>query len=210
MKVMIKNIIFDIGEVLVDFIWEEHMRNLGFPEETVQALGSGWVKTPLWDELDRGVLSEDEALGLAKRALPQYSAQIDMFWNNPDGIVRCRPQSAGWLSSLKNRGYKVYLLSNYPRSLFEAHSEREFSFIPFIDGKVVSSSIGVMKPDRRIYQTLLDRYSLTAEECLFADDRQVNLDGAAQLGIRTLLVRNIDDAMADMDAILENDRNNAI
>ncbi len=198
----IKNVIFDIGNVLVDFRWEEHMRELGFPEKAIQALGEKWVLTPLWDELDRGVMSEEEALELAREAVPEYAALVDEFWNHPVGIVRCREQSAGWLRSLKERGYKVYLLSNYPRSLFKCHAENHFDFLQYVDGKVVSGCLGVMKPDRGIYEALLKKYSLKAEECLFIDDRQLNLDGAAGLGIKTLLYTDFESAVSEMNALL--------
>ena len=198
----IKNIVFDIGEVLVDFSWEKHIRDLGYPEETVAALGEGWVKTPLWDELDRGVMSEREAIELAKKALPSYEKEIEAFWSQPDGIVHCRKESAEWLGSLKKRGYNVYLLSNYPRSFFEYHSAHEFTFMDHVDGWVVSSYIGVMKPDRRIYETLLAKYSLSADECLFVDDRQVNIDGAAAVGINALHFVTMEQAMADMEKLL--------
>ena len=198
---MIKNIIFDIGEVLIDFSWREHMQELGFSESTIEALGKGWVCSPLWDELDRGAMPEEEALALAKAALPEYEKEIDTFWSNPDGIVRCRKRSAPWLRSLRERGYNVYLLSNYPHTLFEAH-QKDFEFLPYTNGRVVSSYLGIMKPDRRIYEELLSKYSLDAEECIFIDDRQVNLDGAQALKINTLLFRNMQQAIDELDKML--------
>lgn len=198
----IKSIIFDIGDVLVDFSWERHIRELGYPEETVTALGEGWIKTPLWDELDRGAISEREAIEHAKKALPGYEKEIEAFWSNPEGIVRCRAESKEWLASLKARGYNVYLLTNYPRSFFEHHSAHEFDFLDYVDGWVVSSHIGIMKPDRRIYETLMAKYSLEANECLFVDDRQPNIDGAAAVGINTLHFVTMRQAREDMERLL--------
>jgi len=198
---MIKNIIFDIGQVLVDFCWQDHMRNLGFSEEIIATLGEKWVGTPIWNELDRGVLSEEEALELAKRAVPQYAAEIQTFWDNPDGIIHCREQSAPWLKSLQERGYGVYLLSNYPRSFFEAHI-KDFAFLPYTDGRVVSCYVKVMKPEESIYRILLEKYSLTADECVFIDDRAENIEGAAAVGMKGIVLQNIEQAMHDLELLL--------
>lgn len=199
----IKNIIFDIGQVLVDFCWPQHMRDLGFSEEAIKAVGDGWVKAPIWNELDRGILSEEECIELAYEAVPDYRAEIDLFWGNPDGMIRCREQSAPWLRSLKERGYNVYLLSNYPRSLFAAH-EKEFApFLPYVDGRVVSGFVGVMKPDKGIYEKLLDKYGLKAEECVFIDDRAENLEGAESVGIKGLLFTDSASTIAALDSLLE-------
>lgn len=199
----VKNIVFDIGEVLVDFAWREHMRSkLHFSEETIATLGEKWMGAPLWQELDRGVLDEAEAIEMAKRAIPECAEEIQRFWDNPEGLIICREQAAPWLHSLKERGYNVYLLSNYPRSLFEIHS-REFVFIPYTDGRVVSCYERVMKPDPAIYKILLDRYSLKADECVFIDDRQENIDGARAVGMMGIHYENIEQAMRDLEELLD-------
>ena len=201
----IKNVIFDIGEVLVDFAWREHMRtHLGFSEEAIAVLGEKWIGAPLWQELDRGALSETEVIERAREAVPEYAAEIQRFWDNPDGIVVCREQSAPWLSSLKERGYGVYLLSNYPKSLFEIHI-KDFAFVPYTDGRVVSCYEKVMKPDARIYQILLDRYSLKADECVFIDDREENIAGARAAGMHGIVFHDIEQAMSELEEMLGGD-----
>lgn len=199
----IKNIVFDIGQVLVDFRWEQHMRDIGLSEAAIKAVGDGWVKAPIWNELDRGILSEAECLELAYNALPDYKAEIDLFWGSPDGMIRCREQSAPWLCSLKERGYNVYLLSNYPRSLFAAHEKVFTPFLPYVDGRVVSAFVGVMKPDRGIYEKLLEKYGLRAEECVFIDDRADNIEGAEAAGIKGLLFTDSASTIAKLDRLLE-------
>lgn len=202
----IKNIIFDIGQVLVDFRWEQHMRDLGFSDDAITAVGDGWVKAPIWNELDRGILSEEECLALAYNAVPDYKAEIDLFWGNPDGMIRCRTQSAPWLCSLKERGYGIFLLSNYPRSLFEAHKKEFAPFLPYVDGRVVSGFEGVMKPDRGIYELLLERYGFKAEECVFIDDRSENIEGAEAVGIKGLLLTDPEAAIAELDKLLDENK----
>lgn len=55
-----------------------------------------------------------------------------------------------WIKELKNRGYKVYLLSNYPKEYFELHTHSELSFVSLVDGKVISAMVGMIKPDLRV------------------------------------------------------------
>ena len=199
---MIKNVIFDIGQVLVDFQWQAHMRNLGFSEQTIATLDEKWVGGPMWEQLDLGVISESEALEMAKQTVPECAEEIQIFWDNPDGIIRCREQAVPWLKMLKERGYGVYLLSNYPRSLFEAHS-KDLEFLPYTDGMVVSCYVKMMKPDAGIYEELLRKYSLSASECVFIDDRVQNIDAAVALGMKGIVLQSAEQAMNDLEQLLK-------
>ena len=197
----IKNVIFDIGNVLIDFCWEDHMVALGFSGDCIETLRASMVENPLWDELDMGVRSHTDVIADMKAAAPQYAAQIDSFFAQPMGMIRMRPRSVPWLSGLKERGYGVYLLSNYPRWLFELHSP-QYDFMPYVDGRVVSSYIKVMKPDPVIYHTLLEKYGLSADECAFVDDRPVNTAAAEALGIRSVTCIDAAQAESDLERIL--------
>ncbi len=182
---MIKNVIFDIGDVLIDFRWREHMVDMGFSEECIATLARTMIHDPLWDELDMGIRSHDDIVADMKAAAPMYANEIDRYFAQPMGLIRVRPRSAGWLRELRERGLGIYLLSNYPRRMFEQHSE-VFDFLPFVDGMVVSSHVNLMKPDPAIYHALLDKYGLRAGECVFVDDRPVNTEAAARLGMSTV------------------------
>ncbi len=197
----IKNVIFDIGNVLIDFCWKDHMINLGFSEECIATLTRTMVENPLWDELDMGIRPHTEVIADMKAAAPQYAGEIDEFFGQIMGMVRVRPRTVPWLSSLKERGYGVYLLSNYPRWMFERHME-VYDFLPYVDGRVVSSYINIMKPDPAIYHTLLEKYGLKAEECAFVDDRPVNTEAAEALGIRSVTYIDAAQAERDLDALL--------
>ena len=122
--------------------------------------------------------------------------------NNLDDVVDMFPDADKWLKSLKDRGYHVYLLSNYPRRLVALHTPR-FHFLPYTDGRVVSYECHITKPDERIYQRLSSKYNLIPEECIFLDDRQANLDAAEKLGFNTLLVTDPIAVRTELDNILE-------
>lgn len=200
---MIKNVIFDIGNVLIDFCWRDHMKALGFSDECIETLRATMVENPLWDELDMGIRPYTDVIADMKAAAPQYAEQIEQFFAQPMGMIRMRPRSVPWLRSLKERGYGVYLLSNYPRWMFELHSPA-YDFLPYTDGRVVSSYINVMKPDPVIYHTLLEKYGLNAEECAFVDDRPVNTEAAEALGIRSVTYIDAQQTERDLEAILNN------
>lgn len=192
---MIKNIIFDIGSVLVDFIPEAAMQQIGIPEERIPALADATVNNPLWLELDRGVIPEDTIRAMMKDAAPELAADIDNFFSNAAGLlVRCFDYSAEWLKSYKELGYNIYLLSNYPVSYFDLHCRDKFPFIKYTDGRVVSGYVQRVKPDYEIYNILLKKYQLIAGECIFIDDRADNVNAACELGINGILFTDYDSA----------------
>jgi len=198
---MIKNIIFDIGNVLADFSWREHMVEQGFSEECIEILTKNMIQHPLWDELDLGKRHHTEVIADMKALSPQYADEIDCYFANPMGIVRPRVRSAELVVSLKERGYGIYLLSNYPAWLFELHSSR-FDFLKYADGMVISSYVKMMKPDPAIYKILLEKYSLNPEECVFLDDREVNIEAAEKLGIRSIICSEQDQFESQLERVL--------
>lgn len=197
-----KNIIFDIGMVLVDFHWRTTMQKLGIPENVIDTLDHNMVNHPLWNHFDLDDIPEAELIQKFKELSPECSEYIDLFMNNLDDVVDMFPDADKWLKSLKDRGYHVYLLSNYPRRLFALHTPR-FHFLPYTDGRVVSYECHITKPDERIYQCLCNKYNLIPEECIFLDDRQANLDEASKLGFNTLLVTDPIAVRAELENILE-------
>ena len=197
-----KNIIFDIGMVLVDFHWRTTMQKLGIPENVIDTLDRKMVNHPLWNHFDLDDIPESELIQKFKELSPECSEYIDLFMNNLDDVVDMFPDADKWLKSLKDRGYHVYLLSNYPRRLFALHTPR-FHFLPYTDGRVVSYECHITKPDERIYQRLSSKYNLIPEECIFLDDRQANLDAAEKLGFNTLLVTDPIAVRTELDNILE-------
>ena len=197
-----KNIIFDIGMVLVDFHWRTTMQKLGIPENVIDTLNHNMVNHPLWNHFDLDDIPESELIRKFKELSPECGEYIDLFMNNLDDVVDMFPDADKWLKSLKDRGYHIYLLSNYPRRLFALHTPR-FHFLPYTDGRVVSYECHITKPDERIYQRLSSKYNLIPEECIFLDDRQANLDAAEKLGFNTILVTDPIAVRAELENILE-------
>ena len=104
---MIKNIVFDIGNVLVDFAWKATMEELGFDKECIDTLDKGFINNDLWDEMDRGVLSFDEVVKLATDKMPAYGKEIRLFVDNLILTIRPFDYSENWVKDLKSKGFNV-------------------------------------------------------------------------------------------------------
>lgn len=196
-----KNIIFDVGMVLIDFHWRSTMKKLGIPDEAIDTLDHNMINHPMWNHFDLDDIPEEELIEHFKKLSPECSDYIYLFMDNIYDVVDMFPDADKWLKGLKDRGYNIYLLSNYPRRLFALHTPR-FHFLPYIDGKVVSYEYHVTKPDAAIYEHLCSKYNLVPEESIFLDDRQANLDAAAKLGFHTLLVTDPIGVRKTLDDIL--------
>ena len=200
---MIKNAIFDIGMVLADFRYREYMRkDLGFPEETVEVFVERIVMNDLWNELDLSIRPHEEILEKMKTRVPEYPKEADSFFENIVGIAEPYPYAYDWLYGLKERGYGVYLLSNYPDWLYTMHEREKFDFAKLADGKIISGYEKIAKPDPAIYQLLLSRYGLKAEECVFTDDRKENVAAAIDCGIRSFVFHDIESARSQLESFL--------
>ena len=180
---MIKNVIFDIGDVLVDFRWPDMLRDYNVPEEDIYLIAKRWLSTPIWDELDLGLVPEAEAIEHARAALGDKAHYVDLFMAHLDELIIPKDYAVPLMKEIKSRGFGVYLLSNYPDRMFNVHA-KQFGFLGIEDGSVISYRVGAIKPDPRIYQTLLDDYALEPGECIFFDDREKNVLGARAVGIR--------------------------
>ena len=182
----IKNIVFDVGMVLVDFCWKEHCRNLGFDESVIEAFDQYMVMSDCWDQMDEGTMSEEKAIEYFVSVIPQYEAEIRKFWDTKEGFVKEYDYATPMISRLQEKGYKVYLLSNYPKEMYQVHWP-VFSFYNQVDGYIVSALECMRKPNPAIYKLLCERFALLPQECLFIDDRQSNVDAAISVGMSGIL-----------------------
>lgn len=184
-KSMIKNIVFDVGKVLVDFDWQGFMSALNFPPEIYEKVAGATVLSELWNEFDRSKMSDEEILkGFLEKA-PDCEKEIMQFWDNLGSCIRRYEYAHDWIRSLQAQGYKVYLLSNYPRRIY-SQSIEELSFVEEVDGAIFSYEVQAVKPEPEIYEALLKKYHLDPTECVFLDDNRGNIIAANQLGMATI------------------------
>ncbi|MCI5520403.1 MAG: HAD family phosphatase [Treponema sp.] len=203
---MIKNIIFDIGGVLVEFSPEKILRKMGLPETEVLEIAKTTSLGPHWKELDRGVMSKEEVFELMlSETKEEYKADARRFlYDEVLSTVKSFDYSEEWLRELKSRGYNIYLLTNYPDWMFDYHWTNTFTFTKSVDGKVVSAVVKQIKPDEEIYTTLLKKYNLIPEESVFIDDKAENIQTAKALKINGIQFTNIKDVKNKLNSLLEN------
>ena len=182
---MIKNIVVDVGKVLVDFDWQGFMDTLAFPPEIYEKVANATVLSDLWNEFDRSRMSDEEILQGFLEKVPDCETEIMRFWNNMGNCIKRYDYAHSWIQSLQEMGYRVYLLSNYSRRMY-FQSIEELSFVEQVDGAVFSFEVQATKPEREIYDALLEKYQLNPTECVFLDDNRSNIIAANQLGMATI------------------------
>ena len=186
---MIKNVIFDVGKVLVDFCWEEVFHKLGFEGETFECVADATVRSVTWNEFDRGAKPDEEIIAACIKETPDYEREIRLFYDHVGETIRTYPYTVRWIRSLEKNGYHTYILSNFPKSTYEKATE-ELSFEKETTGAIFSYQVKCIKPEVEIYKLLLDRYHLVPQECVFIDDRPENLETAEKLGITGIQFQN--------------------
>lgn len=197
---MIRNVIFDIGNVLTDFRWEDFLRDKGFDEVMIRRIAKASVESPLWKEFDRGERATEELMQAFIDNDPAIEKELHAAYDDVHGMVTIRDYAIPWVCGLKEKGYKVFYLSN-----FAEKAERECSdalaFIPYMDGGILSWRDRMIKPDPRIYSLLLERYGLKAEESVFIDDLPENVEGAKNQGMQGIVFESRDQAVRKLRSL---------
>ena len=186
---MIKNIIFDIGNVLAAFRWQKLFKELGFTGVVFDKVRDATVMGPWWLEYDRSRLCDEEIIANCCALAPEYSKEIRMVFDHIEDICRTYDYARAWIYELKAAGYGVYLLSNFGRTSFEI-ARKHFNFLDLVDGAVISYEVGELKPDRAIFTALEEKYGLVPSECVFLDDSINNIKAAKTYGYRTVFFEN--------------------
>lgn len=192
---MYKNVIFDIGGVMVDFnpkdfllerfcnsATEEKVYNLTFGSET-------------WKKLDAGLCTRYEGnQAMLEAAKAEHCVfEVQEVLENWTTILRLRRRMVELVHRLKNHGYCVYYLSNIPEDTLDFLMKRGLEGV--FDGGVASYEVHINKPDPRIYQELLNKYHLIASECIFIDDSRANVQTAFQLGMNSIQMKESVDTL---------------
>ena len=198
---MIKTIIFDIGNVLVDYSWRSFFEKYDLDKETFRRLSEATVLNEDWNEFDRGVLKTEEVIALLQENDPELYGLIGRVFENLNGLVTRRSYAIPWIEELKARGLTVLVLSNFSEKALQDCTDA-MDFLSHVDGGILSYREKVIKPMPEIYERLIRQYDLVPEECVFLDDLQQNLDGAAAFGIHTILFQNREQAGSELEKLI--------
>lgn len=197
----IKNIVFDVGKVLVYFEPDWIMNKLGFTEETKAVLRKAMFEDPLWNEVDRGVLSTEELVAAFAKNAPEYEKEIRDTYLRVGDSIELLPHAVEWTASLKEKGYHLYIISNYGEYTLEQTKEK-MDFLKYMDGAIFSYQYQIIKPDARIYEQLLKNYDLKAQECVFIDDKAENVEAAKAVGYQGIVFTTYEAVTKELEEIL--------
>lgn len=198
---MIKNVIFDIGNVLMRFDYKTYIKELLGDDRVIEKVNNAIWRTGYWNDLDRGEPTE-KMFGLMLDAEPDCKAEITLAFENVGQCCHRMEYAISWIKELKSRGYKVLYLSNYATNTMNA-APHVLDFIPYMDGGVFSCDIKAVKPDPVIYQTICEKYDLVPEECVFLDDFVDNVEAARAFGMNAIHFESYEQAKHELEIMLE-------
>lgn len=184
---VIDTVVFDIGNVLTDYAWRDWLESAGYPADITERIAQAAFLSPVWNEIDRGVWSQEQFLDALVRNDPGIETEIrSVFSRSMKGLVTRRDRAIPWIRELKAAGYRVLYLSNFSARVF-ADCAEALDFIPETDGGILSYREQLIKPDEAIYRLLTGRFGLTPSRAVFIDDRQENVEAAQACGFRGIV-----------------------
>jgi epoxide hydrolase-like predicted phosphatase len=198
---MIKNIIFDLGNVLISFIPSEFLKKKNYPENIKATILSDIFTSEEWRMLDNGDITTIEGINAIALKSSLNKEEIAHIFNLRTEIMFPLDQNVKLLPKLKKQGFRIYFLSNFPIDIFE-EVNTGYCFFKHFDGGIISADVKFSKPDSRIYEILLEKYSLLPQECLFIDDLEINVKGAEAVGMKGLFTNGSPDISKEIEKAL--------
>lgn len=194
---VIKNVVFDIGNVLLRWepekIYAALFQRNDFQKHPLSSIVGG----ELWLDLDRGLFDMEEGIVKASAGNESCRDDIERFFREAPYYFYPIPENVAYAAKLKKAGYSIYLLSNFHKYGFTILKKR-FPFFNSFDGGVISWEVKINKPDRRIYEMLLNKYKLKPAETLFIDDMAENVSVAEDLGIKGIHFKDSTDLTLEL------------
>ena len=185
-----KTLIFDLGMVLVDFRWRAFLEDLGYDEMKIERLADAVFRNPLQLQLDWGIMGDENVFTQMKLESPEYEQNIDRIWDNIRDVCQPYDYSEDLLRSLHERGYEIYFLSNYSKTIYES-GRQDYTFFDYLDGGVFSYEVHQMKPNDDIFQTILEKYDIDPSNAVFFDDNLENCEAARANGLNAVQVTGL-------------------
>lgn len=162
--------------------------DLKYDEETAQAVADAMFLSPQWTEGDRGVKTEEEILQSFIDNNPAYEQEIRQTFEEMGRTISLYSYTKDWMKYLKKRGYKLYILSNFSKPLYD-RCQKELKFLELMDGGYMSWQIHCLKPEPEIFQKLLSDFQIDPSKAVFLDDMIDNVAEARAQGLNAKIGR---------------------
>lgn len=189
---MIKNIIFDIGGVLLEYNPKTYLDKLDIPENKRKILNDIIFRNQKWRDCLNGIIDNNELIEYLTISNSEYKEEIEKILKEENLKYMLPPKQdmIDYYIKLKKSGYKLYLCSNITKSTYN-YIRDNFNIIQEANGGVFSCLEHISKPNSEIYYRLIEKYKININESIFVDDTKKNIEMAKQIGLQTILFENI-------------------
>jgi len=201
MTAVVRNVIFDLGGVVLDWNPAAIVALIEPVPERQAALRHALFGHADWRLFDRGGLTEPELIQRLRSRLGSTQAEVEAILDAIRNSLVEKPETVTLLRALQGRGTPLYCLSNMPAAIY-THLRQRHDFWDAFSGIVISGEIQMMKPEPEVFMHLLDTFGLRAEESVFIDDLPANIESARQVGLHAICFKDAAQCRRELDQIL--------
>lgn len=202
---MIKYLVFDFGKVLVDYDFM-HIIDEFFTDKADEEEFCKLFTTPEFiDSCDKEDIPFIEIIRNMQAKHPKFAMQAQIFYDRYVDFVT--GEVAGMrdvLNEMRSRGYKLYGLTNWCSKVHEVM--KKFDILTLLDDRIISSEEHLLKPDVAIYKRLCEKFNIKPEECVFTDDKAVNVVGAISAGMHGIVFQNAKQYKRELEVLLTEEK----
>ena len=196
----VKNVVFDIGNVMVKWSPAEIIRKTFGEDADVEYYLKAIFQHTLWYALNKGEMTEEEAKEQYRQALNLSHEEADRLFYNIKDSQDLLDGSVELLERLHEAGYPLYALTDNVKEIV-TYLKSRYDFWKYFQGVVVSAEVNCLKPDPEIYYHLLESNGIKANETIFFDDMPANVQGAQEVGLEAIQFQNAAKCASDLQGI---------